>query len=282
MYGVRFLALLMILVGVNALVNDGSDSGDTVSQPEPNPVAEAAERVEDVSGARASLHMIYTTSAFPQPIRASGSGIFNEKNDRSRLTLNISDPISGSPMQMIQISDGDVEYEGGAMVEERLPPGKEWVRTEESSGGSGEDETPMSIDESLEMLGSSGDIEVVGRESLHGRMTRHYRGEVQIGDLADFLREQGKDTEAEAYERIEGLAATQISAEGWIDSKNMLRRLRLVMPIPKEQGEPPVTLDMRMDFLEYGPQPEIELPDPATVVEGPLDEGALPPSDSVS
>jgi hypothetical protein len=291
MYGVKFLALLMLLVVANSFVNS-SDSGGTVGtgvaanasassegQPELNPVAAAAEKVEKTSGGRMSLYFVYSSPAAPRPITASGGGIYNEKTGRTRITLEMANPATGDAFRMVQITDGDVEYQGGDDVASVLPPGKEWVRTDKSEKS--EDETPLNIDDSLEMLGSSGDVQMVGRESINGKMTRRYRGEVTIGDLVDVLREKGKDVEADAYERIEGTSPTQISAEAWVDRKSLLRRMRIVVPMPGEEGEPTVTVDMRMDFFDYGAEPDIQLPDPATVVEGPLDEAAAP-SGSVS
>jgi hypothetical protein len=47
--------------------------------------------------------------------------------------------------------------------------------------------------------------------------------------------------------------------------------MRFVMPMPGEPGQPPMTVDMRMEFFAYGAEPEIRVPAPSTVVDGPLD-----------
>jgi hypothetical protein len=245
-----------------------------------NPVAAAAERVEKLGGGRMSLYILYSSPAVPQPIAASGGGAFNEETDRTRVSLSVTNPMTGESIRVVQISDGEVEYDGGSLVAKELPPGKEWVRTLKSDEDSEEDETPLNMEESLEMLDSSGAVKMVGHERINGKMTRRYRGEVKLGDLIDLLREKGKDVEADAYERIEGQAPTEITAEGWVDRRNMLRRMRVVMPMPGDPGEPPVTVDMRMDFFDYGAKPDIKVPDPDTVVDGPLDEP--PTSASVS
>ncbi|HEU5063038.1 MAG TPA: hypothetical protein VFT79_07815 [Solirubrobacterales bacterium] len=279
MGGVRVLALLLILVLVNAFVNKPEEGEEPL---ELNPVAAAAERVEKNSGGRLSLYVVYSTPAFPRPIVASGGGVYNEETDRSRITLEVSNPVNGASVEFVQIEDGEVSYEGGNAVEAELPPGKEWVRTDKSEEPE-EDETPLNMEESLQMLDSPERFEVLGRESINGKMARHYRGEVKLEDLVDVLREKGKDTEADAYERIAGESPTEIRAEAWVDRKNLLRRLRMVMPMPGEPGEPLMTIDMRMDFFDYGAKPEIKIPDADSVVEGPIedDEGA-PSSSSIS
>ena len=147
------------------------------------------------------------------------------------------------------------------------------MRTDASEDS--DDDPSLSVEDSLAMLDSSGEPQMVGRESIDGRITRHYRSEIPIGDLVDLLREQERDEEADAYEQVEGVAPTGISAEAWIDRKNLLRRMRMVLPMPSgEPGEPPVTMDMRMDLFDYGAEPSIRLPSPDRVVEGPLEDDA--------
>ena len=51
--------------------------------------------------------------------------------------------------------------------------------------------------------------------------------------------------------------------EAWIDGRHILRRSRVVMDIPT--GSLALTMDMRMDFFDFGARPRIELPDPASV-----------------
>jgi len=272
------LSVLLALVIVNSLVNGGGSS--PAEQLELNPVASAAERVEKFGGGRMSLYVTYSSPALPGTLTASGSGAFNEETERSRITLDVKNPLTGESVRVIQISDGDGEYDGGSAIADELPPGKAWVRTE--SDDSEEDETPLNMEDSLEMLGS-GEVEMVGREAINGKMTRRYRGEIRLSDLIDLLRQKGKDEEADAYERIEGVAPTEISAESWVDGKNLLRRFRMVIPMPDEPGEPPVTVDMRMDFFDYGAKPDIQIPDPASVVDGPLeDEDDAPSAASIS
>jgi hypothetical protein len=256
--------VLLVLVLVNAFFHE-EESGLEL-----NPVAAAAQHAEQIDGGRMNLYIVYSSPQFPQPVSASGGGVFNEKTHRNRFTLEIRNPLTGERMRLVEINDGDVKYQGGAMVEDALPPGKSWVRTNESDEPE-EDETPLNMDESMKLLNGSGQVQMVGRESVNGKATRRYRGEVQLDDLVDLLREKGKDTEADAYERIEDASPVQITAEVWIDRNNLPRRMRFVMPMPGEPGEPPMTVDMRMEFFAFGAEPEIRIPDPASVVDGPLD-----------
>lgn len=260
------LSLLLLLVLANSLFHD-DESGLEL-----NPVAAAAQRVEKIDGGRMSLYFVFDSPAFPRAIRAAGGGVFNEKTHRSRISLHFANPLTGEQMHLVEIDDGDDKYEGGSVVEDALPPGKAWVRTSKSEEST-EDETPLDMEDSMALLDDSGRVQLLGRVTIDGKATCHYRGEVQIGDLVALLREKGKDTEADAYESIEGTSPVQISAEAWVDSKShMLRRMRFVMPMPGENGAPPTTVDMRMDFFDFGAEPVIQVPDPDSVVDGPLDE----------
>jgi hypothetical protein len=58
--------------------------------------------------------------------------------------------------------------------------------------------------------------------------------------------------------------------------------MRLVMPTPSKPGKAPVTIDMRMDFLDYAVHPDIQLPDPGSVVDGPVNSDAAPTSSSIN
>ena len=256
------LAVLLLLVLVNSAVNGSGDQLDL------NPVAAAAERTEDASGARFSLYIVYSSPALPQSITAVGSGAYNAETDRSRATFELNGP-AGS-VQMVEIDAGEFEYKGGDLVERELPPGKEWVRIEE--GAPEEGEAPLEIEDTLHMLTTTGEIQMVGREPVNGTMTRRYRSEIPLTELVDFLREKGRDEAADSYESIRSQVPAEISVESWVDRKGLLRRLRMAMPMPGESGEP-FTVDMRMDIFDYGAQPDIRLPDPDRVVDGPLDEG---------
>lgn len=259
------LSVLLLLVLANSLLNSGGGEGPL----ELNPVAAAAERTENCPGARFSMYIVYSSPALPQTITATGSGAVNTKTDRSRVTIEMDSPVTG-PVRIVEIEDGDYEYTGGDTVAKQLPPGKEWVRTE--SGVTEDDELELDSDEALGMLTNSSEVQLVGREPINGKMTRRYRAEVQLGEVIDYLQAKGDDEAAEAYERIEEQSPVAISAEGWVDGKNLLRRFRIVTPSPGEPGEPALMVDMRMDFFDYGAEPVIQIPDPDSVIEGPLDE----------
>ncbi|MGN6253814.1 MAG: hypothetical protein ACTHO8_02375 [Solirubrobacterales bacterium] len=265
------LSLLLIAVVVNSLLHGGGESAF-------NPLASAAERMEKGPGERFTLHFVYSTPALPQPVVADGSGAENAETGLSRTVVQMRSPLTGELLHMVSISDGKYSYKSDSTIADQLPPGKKWVRT---PAGQHSEEQSFDIEDSLRMLCVSGETQLVGREAIDGEMTRHYRGEIQLGDFVDYLRGEGKVEAADAYERAEAESAIGITAEGWVDRNGRLRRLRMVMPVPGKAGRPSGTMDMLMNIFDYGAHPDIELPDPASVVDGPVNSGSVPTSSSI-
>jgi hypothetical protein len=255
------LSLLLIAVVANSTLGGEENPLDL------NPVAAAAAKAEAATGFNFNAYIVYSSPALPGPISAGGSGAYNADTERTRLTLSLSNPGFGR-VQFTEVSDSEYNYEKSNTLAAALPPGKEWVRTAKDAKG---EDPEVDFDESISMLSKSGSVHAVGRQSVDGTMTRRYRGEIELAKVVGLLREEGKDEVAEAYEAIEGKTPTGISAEVWIDSRDLPRRMRFVMPVPSSDGQPPVTMDIRMDLFDFGVQPDIQLPDPGSVVDGPLD-----------
>jgi hypothetical protein len=260
---VGLLSVLLIGVIVNAALHGDENA------PALNPVAEAAAKVERCPGFNFNLYVVYSSPALPGPISAQGKGAYNADTKRTLVTLSLNSPTG--PATFVEVDDDTHAYEKSNTFSAELPPGKEWVRTEKDEDKEG---TDLDFGESMRMLSDSGNVRVVGHQSVNGKMTRRYRANIAIAKLVELLREQDKDDVADAYESLEGVAPTGISVEAWVDRKNLVRRMRYVMPTPGEDGAPPMTMDMRMDLFNFGNHPDIQLPNPDTVVDGPLDSSA--------
>jgi hypothetical protein len=88
-----------------------------------------------------------------------------------------------------------------------------------------------------------------------------YRGRISVAGNAKRLREVGADTMASDVEK----AGAPVQIEAWIDSKGLVRRMAIAQTRPGEEGKEPTTVDMRMDFFDFGYEPEIEVPDSGEV-----------------
>ncbi len=266
------LSLLLVGVVANSILHSDENVLDL------NPVAAAAAKAEGGTGFNFDVYIVYSSPALPGPLSAQGGGAFNAATERTRVALSLDSPATGS-VRFVEVDDSTYTYTRSNTYSAVLPPGKEWVRTQKDEG---RENTGLEFDEAMHLLSDSGDFHLVGNQSVNGKTTRHYRAEISIAKLVELLREQGEDEAADAYAGLEGVAPTGVSAEAWVDRKNLLRRMRFVMPAPGKDGAPPMTMDMRMDLFNYGAHPDIQLPDPDTVVEGPLQSSAGPSSPPVS
>ncbi|HEX7279508.1 MAG TPA: hypothetical protein VF255_07785 [Solirubrobacterales bacterium] len=264
MDGVKFLALLLVLVLANSFLNG---SGDSENRLEFNPVAAAAERTQNEPGARFSMKAIYTSPALPQAMVAHGSGSINSQTGRSRAVLSVDSP--KGPVRVETVSDGTTTYMRGTGISGELPGGKEWLamqpflgHSEQDAmvGGSGDPEGALQM-----LTAVDGSFEELGREKVRGVPTRRYRTSVSLSGYAELLRDEGKDELADHYEKLSTLMPGPVVGEAWIDDKGIVRRNRVVMDLPGESGQPAMTMDMQMDLFDFGARPQIGLPDSSQV-----------------
>jgi hypothetical protein len=261
--GAKFLSLLLILVLVNSFLNDSSGE----NRLEFNPVAAAAERTQNEPGARFSMKAIYTSPSLPQPLVGHGSGAINSQTGYSQAVITVDEPGKG-PVRVETISDGTTMYMRGTGISDKLPSGREWFAMQPFLGHS-EQEAMVGggdVDSALQMFTAvGGNFEELGREQVRGVPTRRYRTSISLDGYAELLRDEGKDELADHYEKLATLMPGPVVGEAWIDDKEIVRRNRVVMDLPSEEGQPALTMDMRMDLFDFGARPNIQLPDSSQV-----------------
>jgi hypothetical protein len=263
------LSLLLVLVVANSFL--GSEENPL------NPMAVAAERTRSEPGARFAMKAVYTSAALPQPMTARGSGAYNAETGLSEMLLKMSVPPEG-PVAMEMIGDDTDLYMRVDGIGDELPGGKEWLKVQPFGGHSQEE---MAIggdaDDSLQILGAVSDgVRQMDREKVRGVPTRRYRAAVEMDEVVELYRAEGKDEMADAIEEAAALMTAPVTLEASIDAQDIVRRVRMVMEIPTAPGEPALTMDMRMDLFGFGARPEIALPDPSQVLDATeLSEGQL-------
>jgi hypothetical protein len=264
MDGVKFLSLLLVLVLANSFLN-----GDAESRLEFNPVAAAAERTQNYPGAKFTLYATSTSDGLPRPIHVRGYGAYNSETGRSRAVAVTSSAPKNVSIETIA-DQTSVYMRGGAATGE-IPDNKEWIKFEPFLGQSADDVmvgTGGGPDETLQMLRAvSGDVQPMGQEQVRGVPTTRYRATLTMSGFAEAMREEGNEEMAEVYEKYAVLSPSPFLIEAWIDAEDTVRRSRMVMDLPVEKGAPALTMDMRMEFFDFGARPEIELPDSSRVID---------------
>jgi hypothetical protein len=112
---------------------------------------------------------------------------------------------------------------------------------------------------------ASGTVVEMRPERVRGALTSHYRGTIDFDYYAGILRDEGEDEAADVLDDLESGATG--SVEAWIDRRGILRKARVVTSVPPESGAPPATMDMQMELYDFGAEPQVRLPDPASVVD---------------
>jgi hypothetical protein len=206
-------------------------------------------------------------SVVSSPVRSesftmTGQMVFDAEADRSRALMKFPHPESGRPIEMEVVGDGTVMYMRSSLFGS-LPGGHEWMALDLSFG---ELDTPLPANGDpqgeLELLeAATGGVRKLGREDVRGVPTTRYRGTVGVSERAAQLRDEGAEDLA-SYIEEEG---TPLRLEAWIDADGLVRRMRFLKSQPREGGDGSMTIDMRMDFFDFGIDPEIDVPESSEV-----------------
>lgn len=254
------LSLLLILVVVNSFIN-GSGGESPLN---PNPVAAAAQRTEEVPGMRMKLWMQFSTEASPSPSKITGLGTFNGEDNLTEFTYDAS--LEGKQLTFDAVMSEDAWYFRYPQFADQMPEGKEWVKLDGFPGQ--EDLSSPGVgnpDESLAMLKANGSVDKLGQVKIGGVETTRYRVTMSPAGIVESLHAQGKDELAEQLEGAQAQITGPVHAEVFITPNGMLRRMRTVTTVVAEGKT--VTTQMRADLFDYGIHPDIQIPDDSRVLE---------------
>ena len=248
------LAILIVLFAVFAWQDGDGDGGGGPL----NAIAAAAANTQDEGGGRAAMRGAITEPGSSEPLALTGKIVYDAA-DRSCGTLTMADPESGDPVKLEMVQEGTTIYMRSSQFGD-LPDGREWMGLDIALGDEVDTSLPADGDArgELEMLEKAfGGVEKVGKEEVRGVPTTHYRGKVSVAENVERLREEGADNLASVVAE----KGSPVRVEAWIDSDNLVRRMRIVESTPGDEGEGPTTIDMRTDFFDFGFEPEIDVPD---------------------
>jgi hypothetical protein len=251
----------LFILAVALAVLAWQQGGDGDSAGPLNAIAEAAERTQGEPGGHATMRAIVSSPERSFTIR--GRMVFDDETGRNRAVLTMPDPRSEGSVELEAIGDGTTMYMRSDLFGS-LPGGSEWMAFDMSLGQ--ELNTPIPANGNaqgeLELLEEvSGDVQKLGREDVRGVPTTRYRGTIGASENAERLREEGADDLASYVEK----KGEPLRIEAWIDADGLVRRMRFVKTEPREGGKGPTTTDMRMDFVDFGLVPEIDVPESSEV-----------------
>jgi hypothetical protein len=122
------------------------------------------------------------------------------------------------------------------------------------------------------MLTASQDVKKVGKETVDGVSTTHYRGSVA---LSEALNKLGTDERAQAQKIFGQTGLDKLNFNTWIDGQQLPRRMTLTTPPGSK-----LKLDTTMDYKGFNVPVSITAPPQSQVVDGMKLKGAPTPSPS--
>ena len=248
------LSLLLIAVVVNSLLHGGDESPFN-----PNPVAAAAERTQEVPGMRIAVTMRVSTESAP-PVVLTGSGVYNGEENLAQASYHMTNP-QGTAMDFEALMGEDAWYFRYPALTSKMPEGKEWLKLEGLPGQSDMSKGGESPQNSLQMLAVAGSVKRLGQARVRNVPTTRYHVTMTEAGIAKALHAEGKDELAEQIETTP--MAGPIQAEVFIDHRGMMRRMDMTTTAVADGKN--VTSEMHMDLFAFGIHPKIQLPDDSQV-----------------
>lgn len=250
-----------------------------------DPVAQAATVSNQASGMKMDLALQMSTPGLATPIVASGSGTFDEVNRSGSFDIamdfgsipQVAQVLGSNTLRMQEVMQGLTYYVRlpSALAHSAGIDGKPWIKIDLARAAQGLGipglstlaSNPVSSDPSqfLRYLRATGThVTQVGTQTIDGRATTGYRAQVQLDRVVNTL---GPADRAEAEQAISTIEQTAhihlLPVTVWIDGQHLVRRIEL--SFTETVSGQPLTLAMRIDIPEYGPQQPPQTP-PASQV----------------
>jgi hypothetical protein len=233
------LAVVVIVLIVFALEQAGGGGSGPLDA-----IAQAAEATQREAGGHALIHATVTASDTPEGVTETGSIVF-ENGGRARGTVVVRGHTTGRRAKVRVIADGTTSYTSSDQFSS-LPEGRKWVKVDFSSTDSSSSLPANSgPKEGLKLLERMDGAEEIGKEDIRGMATTRYRGTLPVSEKEVFGVE---------------VQVSPPQVEAWIDARDRVRRMTVVISGSVEGEEGSTTTDMTMDFLDFGPVSKIELP----------------------
>ncbi len=262
--------------GDAALVTTGGDVADSI-------LAAAATNATDAGSSKVAFTI---TTQVPQqegPITLTGEGAFDYAGKKGQLTYDFGDLLgslgqSGSNEPVEIILDGNVFYMKFGLLSGLIPGGKPWIKFDLASIASdqGIDLSQLGSvnqgdpSQTLEYLRASGSVEEVGTEEIRGVETTHYKGVIDLDQVAELAPEATREQIRQSVEQLkEQAGVSELPVEVWVDGDGLPAKVQYSFAgsivAPGTEGAEDVSTIFSMDLYDWGTDVTVE-PPPASEV----------------
>jgi hypothetical protein len=226
-----------------------------------------------------TLHeeLMMSISAAGEDLSFSGEADIDNEHKRIEMTMDMG--MLGGEMQIVM--DHGVLYMRSPMFQDA---GTDWVSMDPSKmdpaaaaqfGGFGAGTTDPSA--YVGLFAGVFDVKVSGDQEIKGVPTTHYVGTIDLKKvLKGFSDVVGEDADAAtrkqlkaAVKQFESLGIDEkIPFEIWIDGEGLPRRQLITMDFGKLlPGAEEASMEMTVDFSDFGKPVDIQIPDPSEVTD---------------
>lgn len=243
-----------------------------------DPIAQAAEATSQLPGAQITLSEQLSSPALPQQIAISGTGDIDQSKHTGQLTMKFPQ-LPGAPSSLsnatiqVVIQYPVIYMELPQALSEKLPGGKPWMKIDVQSASQAaginlpglSSTTELDPTQYLNFLrGASGDVTELGRETLDGVATTHYRATIQISRVIERLpasQRAGAQAAISQLQKLGGLSS--IPVEVWIDDAHRVRRERI--DIHEQVSGTPIGATVTIDYVSFHAGRPVTVPPPSQV-----------------
>ena len=235
-----------------------------------------------------AMKAVYEVGTFHQELEMSMSGAGESfsmsgeadvDNVQKRIDMTMDLGMLGGEMQLLM--DRGVVYMRSPVFQDA---GTEWVSMDPSKmdpaaaaqfGGFGTGTTDPSA--YIGLFAGVFDVKVSGEQELRGVPTTHYVGTIDLKKVIEgFADVVGEDVDGETKEQLQMVVEQfdslgideKIAFEIWIDEEGLPRRQRISMDFGElVPGDEEASMQMTVDFSDFGKPVDIELPRPSEVTD---------------
>jgi enamine deaminase RidA (YjgF/YER057c/UK114 family) len=257
----RLLLPLVLLLALVASACGGSEP--TAQQAPQDAVFLAASKTSDAGTYKADISG--TVDAAGQSVELSGSGEFDGTEKRG--TMSMTTTVAGQDIDMDVVyayPDMYMRFPPGLLP--GLPGGKPWVKIDLAELGKRagfgsvalmQSQQQADPSQGLKYLEGLKDIEAVGAEDVRGVPTTHYKGVVDLNDLA----EKNPELKPSVDKLMEQAGVSRIPMEAWIDDDGFVRQIKETFDASG------ATTSMTIQLYDFGTDVNVEKPPADEVVD---------------
>jgi hypothetical protein len=254
------MGVLIVSGTLSACGNGGSLSSQGNKPVDALTVVTAAQSASQKAGS-AKMAMTMEMSAAGQSFTMRGEGAFDFAKQLGQMSMSMPNPDGSGDLSFDEVITDTMVYIKSPML---AGAGKPWVGVDlkEAVGGSlsqlsgGSDPTS-----GLEMLAGAKSVTTVGKETIRGTETTHYKAVVDI-NKAMAGKPEAVRAKLQGYQKALGAKFTDLPVEVWIDKDNRPAKFSYTMDMPATEatGNQPFSMTMSIEMFDYGTPVTVTVP----------------------